>query len=82
MIFTAMIVLSSLCVVAAAVLQVKPGRYFIYSSANVAFVRLKSIVAADRSAVPCGRLVKRRSVREAVCLYPDARPRYRYEVRR
>lgn len=66
MITAILIVLSSLAVVAAAVLQVKPGRYFIYSSANVAFVRLKSIVAADRAAVPCGRWVPVRDACVAV----------------
>lgn len=30
---------------------------FAYCSANVAFIRLKDVISADRSAVPCGRWV-------------------------
>lgn len=32
-----------------------------HASANVAFVRLEQIIAADRAAVPCGRWVKEKS---------------------
>lgn len=36
----------------------RKGRKWRHASANVAFVRLERIIAADRAAVPCGRWVR------------------------